>query len=49
MEQRINAYEKGRSAMQALYGLGVYLAKSPIEQALLDLIYFRVSQINGCA
>jgi AhpD family alkylhydroperoxidase len=49
MGQRINAYEKGHSAMKALYGLGIYLAKSPIEQPLLNLIYFRVSQINGCA
>lgn len=49
MEQRINAYEKGRNAMQALYGLGLYLAKSAIEQPLLNLLYFRVSQINGCA
>ena len=35
--------------MKALYNLGIYLAKSPIEQSLLNLIYFRVSQINGCA
>ena|SRR6266487_1326092 len=49
MEQRINAFEKGYSAMKAMYGLGVYLAKSSIEQSLLNLIYFRVSQINGCA
>jgi AhpD family alkylhydroperoxidase len=35
--------------MKAVYGLGIYLAKSSIEQALLNLIYFRVSQINGCA
>ena len=49
MEQRINAFEKGHGAMKALYGLGIYLAKSPIEQSLLNLIYFRVSQINGCA
>ena len=35
--------------MKALYGLGIYLAKSPIEQSLLNLIYYRVSQINGCA
>jgi AhpD family alkylhydroperoxidase len=47
MEQRINAY--GHSAMKALYGVGLYLAKSSIEQSLLNLIYFRVSQINGCA
>jgi AhpD family alkylhydroperoxidase len=49
MEQRINFIEKGSGAMHALYGLGAYLAKSPIEQSLLNLIYFRVSQINGCA
>lgn len=35
--------------MKALYGLGIYLAKSPVEQTLLNLIYFRVSQVNGCA
>ena len=35
--------------MKSLYGLGAYLAKSPIEKPLLNLIYFRVSQINGCA
>lgn len=35
--------------MKALYGLGIYLAKSSVEQSLLNLIYFRVSQINGCA
>src|SRR6266498_5171575 len=49
MEQRINAYEKGHQALKAMYGLGSYLAKSSIEQSLLNLIYFRVSQINGCA
>lgn len=49
MKQRMNAYEKGHTAMNALYDLGVYLAKSSIEQMLLNLIYFRVSQINGCA
>lgn len=35
--------------MGALYGVGRYLSKSTIEQSLLNLIYFRVSQINGCA
>lgn len=49
MEQRINAFEKSPNALKALYGLGAYLAKSPLEEALLNLIYFRVSQINGCA
>ncbi len=49
MEQRINPQENGQNAYKAMYGLGAYLAKSPIEKLLLDLIYFRVSQINGCA
>ena len=49
MKQRINAYEKGKGALQALYGLGIYLSKSPVEKPLLNLIYYRVSQINGCA
>ena len=49
MEQRINVAKKGHSAIKALYGLGNYLAKSPIEESLLNLIYFRVSQVNGCA
>ncbi|MEO6631352.1 MAG: carboxymuconolactone decarboxylase family protein [Mucilaginibacter sp.] len=49
MEARINFFEKGQNAIKAMYGLGSYLAKSPIEQPLLNLIYYRVSQINGCA
>jgi AhpD family alkylhydroperoxidase len=49
MEQRINFFGKGQNAMKALSGLGIYLSKSPIEGALLNLIYYRVSQINGCA
>ena len=49
MEPRINVFEKGGNAVKALYGFGSYLAKSSIEQSLLHLMYFRVSQINGCA
>jgi AhpD family alkylhydroperoxidase len=49
MEQRVNFFEKGQGALKALYGFGTYLAKSTVEKHLLDLIYFRVSQINGCA
>lgn len=49
MEQRINAFEKGQHAMKAMYGIGAYLNKSSIEPKLLHLLYFRVSQINGCA
>jgi AhpD family alkylhydroperoxidase len=49
MEQRVNAFEKGFSAMKPLFSLGKYLSNSSIEKPLLDLIDFRVSQINGCA
>ena len=49
MEQRMNAYEKAPGAVKALYGLGAYLRRSSIEQSLFHLIYFRVSQMNGCA
>jgi AhpD family alkylhydroperoxidase len=49
METRINALEKASRAIKAVNGLGAYLAKCSIEKRLLDLIYFRVSQVNGCA
>jgi AhpD family alkylhydroperoxidase len=49
METRINILEKGKDALKTLYPIGGYLAKSPLGKSLLDLIYFRVSQINGCA
>jgi len=49
MEKRINFYEKAGNAMRPLFSLGAYLAKSKVEQTLLDLISLRVSQINGCA
>lgn len=49
MKQRLNLMENAQGALQAMFGLSGYLAKSPIEKNLLDLIYFRVSQINGCA
>ncbi|MFA4978371.1 MAG: carboxymuconolactone decarboxylase family protein, partial [Sphingobacterium sp.] len=49
MEQRINFFAKGQNAMKSMYGIGTYLSKCSIEQELLHLIYFRVSQINGCA
>jgi AhpD family alkylhydroperoxidase len=49
MEQRLNVHEKGQNALKSLYSIGGYLKKSPLEGNLLELIFFRVSQINGCA
>ena len=49
MKQRLNHNEVPQGAMRAMYGLGAYLAECGLERSLLDLVYFRVSQINGCA
>lgn len=49
MEQRINAMGKGQGALKAVFGLSAYLAKSSVEKHLLQLVEYRVSQINGCA
>jgi AhpD family alkylhydroperoxidase len=49
MKQRVNFQEKGQKALKAMYALGGYLAKSQVEKRLLNIIYYRVSQINGCA
>ncbi len=47
MEPRINIQQQ--QGLSALYGFGKHLSKCGIEKPLLHLIYYRVSQINGCA
>ena len=49
MKQGVNVFEKGQRALKALNALGAYCHKSPVEHSLLNLIFFRVSQLNGCA
>ncbi|MFC6103561.1 carboxymuconolactone decarboxylase family protein [Olivibacter domesticus] len=49
MEQRINIQEKGQNALKAVFGIGAYLKKSNLDKNLLELVNFRISQINGCA
>ncbi|HJP62328.1 MAG TPA: carboxymuconolactone decarboxylase family protein [Mucilaginibacter sp.] len=49
MEQRISFFNKGQNAMKVLFGFGSYLRRSDLDQQLLQLIEYRVSQINGCA
>jgi len=49
MEQRVNAFQKGQKALSALYSLSIYLKNSMLDEELLNLLYYRVSQINGCA
>ena len=49
MNTRMNVFEEKFGLMRAMSSLAGHLAKSTIEQSLLQLVYFRVSQINGCA
>lgn len=49
MEQRINYQQKGQNALKTLFGIGGYLKKSSLELKLQELVFMRVSQINGCA
>ncbi|HWT02835.1 MAG TPA: carboxymuconolactone decarboxylase family protein [Pyrinomonadaceae bacterium] len=49
MEQRLNHIEVAQGAIRAMLGLEAYLAKCGLETSLRELVYFRVSQINGCA
>lgn len=49
MKQRLNFRDKGLNAMKSFQGLAAYLSTAQIEESLLGLIYFRVSQMNGCA
>lgn len=49
MEKRLNVHAKGSAALKPLYGITGYLKKSPVEDSILELIFFRVSQINNCA
>lgn len=49
MKQRLNAYAMGNKAVNALHGLGQSVTNSSLDKSLLELLYFRVSQINGCA
>ncbi len=49
MKPRINIVEKGKGAMNAMFALGKYLSNSSLEQSLINMIDYRVSQINGCA
>jgi AhpD family alkylhydroperoxidase len=49
MTQRLDAGHAAPDAMKALGAVHVYLSHCGLPGALLDLVYLRVSQINGCA
>lgn len=49
MKQRLNFLELTPNVVRAMIGLGKPLMQSGLEKRLLDLVFFRVSQMNGCA
>ncbi len=49
METRLNFFEKGQNAVKPLFGINGYIKKSTLDRQLVELIDFRVSQINKCA
>lgn len=49
MEKRINMFAAGQNALKPLFDMGSYLKKSSLGSQLMELVNFRVSQINKCA
>ncbi len=49
MTQRLDVLKVNPSVVKAVLGVNAALKRSNIEESLLDLVYFRVSQMNGCA
>lgn len=49
MSQRINAFAMGNKAVNALHHMGSLVQHSSLDTSFLELLYFRVSQMNGCA
>lgn len=49
MAARMNYQKAAPGVVRSMLGLHEYLGQSGLEEQLLDLVYLRVSQINGCA
>ncbi len=49
MTKRVDYNVATPAGMKALGGVHGYLLQSGLPKALIDLVYLRVSQINGCA
>jgi alkylhydroperoxidase family enzyme len=49
MKQRLDHQTLAPDGMRALGGVHGYVGKSGLSKALVDLVYLRASQINGCA
>lgn len=49
MSLRLAYWSAAPDALKAMRGVGEYIAKAGFEPKLIDLVYLRISQINGCA
>lgn len=49
MSQRLDYARIAQPGMTAFAGVRAYVAKSGLSKALIDLVYLRVSLLNGCA
>jgi len=49
MSERLNYLAASPRGMQAFGGIHLYIEKSGLPSSLVNLVYVRVSQINGCA
>src|ERR1700742_2264523 len=49
MSERLNYVKASPEGMKALGGVKSYVAHCGLDVVLVDLVYLRVSQINGCA
>lgn len=49
MQQRMDYLKAAPGVYKAMLGLHEYLQQSGLDERLLNLVYLRASQINGCA
>lgn len=49
MTQRLDYQSHAQAGMKALGGVHHYIATSGLPKTLIDLVYLRASQINGCS
>lgn len=49
MSQRLDYYKISPNAVKGFYATSAYIAQCGLPTDLIDFVYLRVSQINGCA
>jgi len=49
MTQRLDHHSAAPAGMKALGGVHGYLAQTDLAKSLIDLVFLRTSQLNGCA